>query len=288
MSVILVGSAGLAVASGVSETALARWMTAAHLRSRMSLAFEVSRDGHWVRTDRYRPGRAHEEQVLWVATGREVSAAAEEVRARFAGLASPWYRRTQAPAAAGRTAVTIAWPARRIERTFLTSQPQCVRAVGAEGIVFEDLRDEESYTLIRHDLTSGESRTIVRANPRAGATLSPDGERVLMNELAGVSRKNLPEHRGVRVLDAHDGSELAWIEAPWAVVWVGAGHRFVQTELDGWLTVLDLERGTRVPLETHHSTVEHVEVLPDGDLLLQDGSELVLCDGTTGAVVRRY
>lgn len=284
----LAGVLTMGAALAVQPTTLANWMTPSHLRPRTTYAFEASRDGRWVRAETFRPGEPFERRVLEIATGREVDATAGELDARFPGLAQPWYRRTQVGTADGRTAVTISWPARVVERSFTLDRHRYVHATSREGHVFEHLHGVESFELLCHDLVTGESRLVVRSNPNAGAIVSPDGERVLLNEDGLVSRKRLPEHRGVKILDAHDGSQLGWIEAPWSVTWIGDAHRYVQTELDGHLTVLDLERGTRVALETHHSTMEHVEVLPDGNLLLQDGDELVLCDGTSGAVLRRY
>lgn len=288
MGLILFAVVGTTAAVATSEKTLANWMTPSRLRPKTSYAFEASRDGRWVRTATFRPGEPGEERVLEIATGRDVDATAEELAARFAGLARPWYHRTHTRSADGRVAVTIAWPARGLERTFVCDSLCRVQAAGAEGVVFEELLAERAYELLRHDLSSGETRRIVRSHEHAQALVSRDGESVILNEFAGFSQKQLPEHRGVRILDARDGAELSWIAAPWAVVWVGDGHRHVQTELDGRLTVQDLERGTRVALETHFSTLEPVEVLPDGNLLQQDGPDLLLCDGRSGAVLRRF
>jgi hypothetical protein len=283
---ILIGALGTTLALLVSEKAMASWMTPPWLRPRVHHWFLVSPDGKQVARGESLPGEGTRRRILDIETGERVEVDLTDPSAWINELPKHWYGRRQVESSDGATLTTITWTGHDAERTFRIDRRHHIWLTGAAGVVFESIQEAESFQLLRHDLANGDARTIEKIAGRWGASMSPDGERVLLQE--SKSRDRITDHDVVRILDATDGSSVGSIEAPWAVAWLGDGHRHVETQIDGRLTVLDLERDTRVPLDTHFSTLAPVHVLSDGRILLQDGDALTLHDGHSGALLRQF
>lgn len=188
----------------------------------------------------------------------------------------------------GTSVDVVEWTQRRLERRFPVDRAHATHVSDTPGVVFVHVRDRNGYRLERHDFDAAEPTTILSGARACVVILSPDDERALVYENGYPSRYARPALLDARLVDSRDGSVLRTIEAPWMLNWVGTGHRYLRTEDEGRMLLVDLERETRVRFAVENGAYSPVQVLDDGQALVLDGQTLKRFDGTSGALLRTY
>jgi hypothetical protein len=179
---------------------------------------------------------------------------------------------------------TFAWTERGTVLARPASARHAYQTTKKSGVVFEIVTEDDARIVRRHDMTSGESRDVLRLARWTHVTASPDGERLLLVSIAGRAARTGRER--ARVLDARDGRVLEEFDAPCWCRWTGDGHRWILTEREGRTLLRDLERATSVELCGGDARLR-VQPLEGGELLVQQDDEVTLRDAKTGQLIRR-